>query len=294
MINAKLRAVVLLAAVGLLIVGLLPLLSGCNGDGETTPTPTGEVELSGTITEAGSTSVQPLAEALATAFEQLHPKVTVNIGGGGSSVGVKSCADGTVDIGAASRELKMTETDVIPIAIARDAVAIVVHPDNTIEDLTLTAVKDIYAGEITNWSEIGGPNATIEVVSREEGSGTRDCFESKVMSPYGAEITAGATLLESNGAIKAQVATTPSAIGYLSLGYVTDEVKAVGISMGDGKQVIEPTVANCRSGEYPVLRRLYLLTREVPTKPVKAFLDFCRSEEGQQIVEQEGYVPLAR
>jgi phosphate transport system substrate-binding protein len=267
----------LLLPVSLLVIAAV-LITGCKGSSSSTDTTT-SVELSGTIDEAGSTSVQPLLELLADAFTEKYPDVTINISGGGSSAGVTACAAGTVDIGAASREIKMTESDLIPIAIARDAVAIVVNAANPVSALTMEQVAEIYAGEITNWSQVGGNDEEIIVVSREEGSGTRDCFESKLMDEYDKEIKADALFYDSNGAIRTKVTSEARAIGYVSLGYV-EGMKTIVING------VECTLENCQSGEYPIVRRLYLLTQELPTGVVKAF-----SEEGQAIVA-ESWIPL--
>ncbi|MFO8101976.1 MAG: phosphate ABC transporter substrate-binding protein [Dehalococcoidia bacterium] len=272
-----------------LLISLVPVLTGCSSDDDDTNGngggngDSGGVELSGNISEAGSTSVQPLAEKMAAEFMGIHPKVRVTVSGGGSSAGVQSCAKGMADIGAASRDVKITEPDLIPIAIARDAVAIAVHPSNPVSELSLEQVKKIYEGDITNWSEVGGNDAGIVVISREEGSGTRDCFESKVTK----EIKLDALFFDSNGAVKTKVESEPDAIGFLSLGYVGN-LKAVTL---DG---VDPSMENCRNGKYPILRRLYLLTRDVPDGAVKEFIDFCRSDEGQQIAETEGYIPLVK
>ena len=250
-----------------------------------TPTTSTDVELSGTINEAGSTSVQPLAELMASAFTAKYPKVTVNISGGGSSAGVKAAAAGTVDLGAASRDLSMTEADLIPICIARDGVAIAVSPDNPVNNLTLEQIARIYSGEISNWTEVGGNNATIIVVSREEGSGTRECFETYVTKPYGKKIKASALFFDSNGAVRTKVNSENNAIGYLSFGY-TEGLKT--ISIGG----VVPTVENGQNGKYPIVRRLYFLTKSIPTGVVKAYIDFCRGPEGQSIAQKEGYIPL--
>jgi phosphate transport system substrate-binding protein len=231
--------------------------------------------------------VQPLAEKMAHAFMQIHPRVKVNISGGGSSAGVRACAAGTVDIGAASRDIRIAEPDLIPHAIARDAVVMVVHSSNPVADLTTEQVAKIYAGEITNWKEVGGKDEPIVVVSREEGSGTRDCFEHGVTKKFGKRIKADALFYDSNGAIRTKVSAEPKAIGFISLGY------------GEGLKVltldgVECNLETCQSGKYPVLRRLYLLTKEVPTGAVKAFIAFCRSEEGQKIAAEEGFIPLSK
>jgi phosphate transport system substrate-binding protein len=274
----------LIVPVALLVVTAL-LVGGCGG-GDNTTNGSGDVIISGTIDEAGSTSVQPLAELMAHAFMEKYPDVTINISGGGSSAGVRACTAGTVDMGAASRDIKMSEADLIAIPIARDAVAIVVNEANPITELSMEQVAEIYAGDITNWSQVGGSNAEIVVVSREEGSGTRDCFESKLMDAYDKEIKADALFYDSNGAARTKVTSEPNAIGYVSLGYV-EGLKTVVI---DG---VEPTLENCRSGDYPVLRRLYLLVQETPSGAVQAFIDFCRSAEGQAIAA-ESWIPLVK
>jgi phosphate transport system substrate-binding protein len=235
-----------------------------------------------TITEAGSTTIQPVAEKLAAAFKQKNPDATITIQGGGSSVGVKSAADGTVDIGAASRELKSDEPKLVTHLLARDGIAIIAHPGNAVTGLTKEQVVKIFAGEITNWSQIGGTDATITVISREEGSGTRTAFEEMIMGKT--LITERAILQPSNGALRTSVSTTPLSIGYLSLGYLDNTVKALPI---DG---VAPTEEHCKAGTYPIVRPLYFLTKEQPTGLVKEFIDFCLGSEGQAIIEQEGYL----
>lgn len=238
---------------------------------------------SATITEAGSTTVQPVAEKLAAAFKQKNPDVSITIQGGGSSVGVKSAADGTVDIGAASRELKSEEqTRVVAHLLARDGIAIVVHPDNAATGLTKDQVVKIFAGEITDWSQVGGTSGAITIIAREEGSGTRSAFEEMIMGET--LITAKAILQPSNGALRTAVSTTPLAIGFISLGYIDKTVRA--LSIDD----VAPTEENCKAGKYPVVRPLYFLTKEQPTGLVKQFIDFCLGSEGQAIIEKEGYL----
>jgi phosphate transport system substrate-binding protein len=251
----------------LLVAGLA--LSGCGG-------------APGTITEAGSTSVQPLAEVLAEAYMADNPDVTIVIQGGGSSTGVKSAADRTVDIGAASRELKPSEPDLVKHLLARDGIAIVGHPGGPIDGMTREQVKEVFAGNIVNWSELGGPDEDIHVVAREEGSGTRGAFEEMVMGEE--PITGEAILQNSNGAVRTVVSGTEWAIGFLSFGYIDSSIKALEI---DG---VAATTANALNGSYPVVRPFYFLTAEEPEGLVKGFLDFCKSPQGQDIVEDEGYI----
>ncbi len=234
---------------------------------------------SSTITEGGSTTVQPLAEKWAKAFEAKNPGAEVIVQGGGSSAGIKGCAEGTFDIGAASRELKSSETsqwpDLVVTHVAADGVAIVVHPSNNIADLTLEEMRNIFAT---------GSNATWTVINREEGSGTREVFEKKVMA--GTEVSPNAEFLPSNGAVKQKVASTPNAIGYISLGYVDSSVKALSI---DG---VACNKANCLNGSYPVMRYLSFITKGEPKGLIREFIDFCLSAEGQRIAEEEGYIPI--
>jgi len=250
-------------AVSLVLAFAAVLVAGCGGGGG--------------IDVGGSTTVQPLAEKWAKAYEG----VDVTVSGGGSSAGVKGVAEGILDIGAISRDLKSDETDewpdLVPTIIAYDGVAIVVNPSNPneITDLTIEEVRDIFAA---------GSSSTWTVVSREEGSGTRETFEKKVMGEE--EISASAEFLPSNGAIKQKVAATSNAIGYISLGYVDDDVEAVSV---DG---VVCNTDNVRIGTYPISRALYYVTEGEPEGDVLDFIEFCLSTQGQQIVEEEGYISI--
>jgi phosphate transport system substrate-binding protein len=291
-----------LVLMSLLVLAMLVTLVGCQCGGTETPAATTAPQatdapkatdkpagMSGTISLAGSTTVQPVAEKLGEAFKAANPDVQIDVQGGGSSVGVKSAGEGTVDIGNASREIKDSEIDTYPDlvihTIARDGIAIVVNPGVTVDGLTKAEVQAIFAGEIANWSEVGGPDKAIVVVSREEGSGTRAAFEEMVMGEE-AVIVDTAILQPSNGAVKTTVSTTDDAIGFLSFGYLDASVKAVDI---DG---VKATVDNAKSGTYPIVRPLNMLTNGEPTGVVKAFLDFVMSAEGQAVVEEEGYLSI--
>jgi phosphate transport system substrate-binding protein len=256
-----------------MVLAVAVALTGCSGDGVTT------------ITEAGSTTVQPLAQSLADAFMADNPDVEITVQGGGSSVGVQSVADGTVDIGAASRALKPSEEGLGLVVhhLASDGIAIATHPDQTVGELTTEQVRQIFAGDITNWSEVGGADAVIAVIAREEGSGTRAAFEEMVMEDE--VITGTAILLPSNGAVRTAVAEDPDSIGFLSFGYLDDSTKALDI---DG---VAATVENAISGDYPVVRPLNFVTKGEPTGVVKAFIDFCLDTEGQSIVAED-YIPV--
>jgi phosphate transport system substrate-binding protein len=290
-----------LVLTGLLVLAMLATAVGCQATPTAAPTETpttsapnpeptsASTELSGEITEAGSTTVQPLAEKLAEAFSAKHPKVQITVQGGGSSVGVKSAGQGTVDVGAASREIKDSEKQEYPdlkiFTIARDGIAIVVYPDVPVNGLTKEQVRNIFAGEITNWKDVGGPDKPIVVVSREEGSGTRAAFEEMVMGKEGPPIVDTAILQPSNGALRTTVSTTPDSIGFLSFGYLDESVKAIAVDE------VEATAENAASGAYPVVRPLNMLTNGEPGGVVNAWLDFILSDEGQQVVAEE-YIPV--
>jgi phosphate transport system substrate-binding protein len=290
-----------LVLVGLLMLAMLLALVGCQCGQETPAATTAPkatdvpkatdkpAETGSTISLAGSTTVQPLAEKLGEAFKAANPDVQIDVQGGGSSVGVKSAGEGTVDIGNASREVKQEEKDTFPelkiYTIARDGIAIVVNPGVGVDGLTKDQVRDIFSGAITNWSEVGGADKAIVVVSREEGSGTRGAFEEMVMGEE-AVIVDTAILQPSNGALKTTVSTTDDAVGFLSFGYLDDSVKALDI---DG---IAATVANALNGTYPIVRPLNMMTDGEPGELAAAFLDFVLSDAGQAIVEEEGYLSI--
>lgn len=248
-----------------------------------TQAPTG---LSGKVSIAGSTTVQPLVEVLAEAFMDMNPNLVIEVQGGGSSVGVTSVGEGTVDIGMASRAIKGSEfelfTDLQVFTIALDGIAIVTNPSINLPSVSIAQVRDIFAGEITNFSEVGGPDATITVVSREEGSGTRAAFEELVME-HGEKklISENALLQQSNGQVRTVVATTPNTIAYLSFGFLDDSTVSVAI---DG---VEPTVDNVKNNLYPIARPLNMLTTGDPNELAQAFLNFILSSAGQEIVAKD-------
>jgi phosphate transport system substrate-binding protein len=242
-----------------------------------------------TITIAGSTTIQPLAELFAEEFMAKNSNVRVDVQGGGSSVGVKAAGQKTADIGMASREIKDSEMTEFPeikvFVIARDGIAIVANADVAVDNLTIEQIKGIFGGTITNWKEVGGADANIIVVSREEGSGTRSAFEEMVL---GEEVlmTETAILQPSNGSIRTTVSTTPNAVGYLSFGYLDDTVKAISV------EGVAPTEENASNGSYPVVRPLNMITFGEPQGIVKSFLDYILSDLGQGIVANEGYLPV--
>ena len=264
-----------------------PVVEPAATEPTTAPATTG-----GQLQLAGSTTVQPIAEKLAEAFMAQNPDLVIEVQGGGSSVGVTSAGEGTVDIGNASRDIKSSEFEQFPdlqvFTIAFDGIAIATHPDVQLDSLSVEQVRDIFAGEITNFSEVGGPDADIIVVSREEGSGTRTAFEDLVMN-YKDEagekqeklIFERALLQQSNGQVRTTVSTTPNSIGYLSFGFLDASVGAVPI---DG---VEPSVANVKNGSYSIFRPLNMLTNGAPNELAQAFLSYILSSLGQEIVAED-------
>jgi len=278
----------------ILAVAALLLFSACQPslslpDEEPQVAGSGDISdtLSGQIQIAGSTTVQPLVEVLAEAFMASHLEVTIEVQGGGSSVGVTSAGEGTVDIGMASRNVKESEfstfSDLEVFVIAFDGIAIVTQPNLKLPSLTVEQIKAIFSGEITNYAEVGGPDSEIIVVSREEGSGTRAAFEELVMESGGepGEISEDALLQQSNGQVRTTVSTTPDAIGYVSFGFLDESVNTVAITSA------EPTVENVKDGSYSIFRPLNMLTNGAPNPLSQAFLDFILSAEGQEIVAEE-------
>lgn len=245
-----------------------------------------------TVSLAGSTTVQPLAEKLAGEYMKSNQNVLIDVKGGGSGVGVKSAVDGTAMIGMASRKLSDEETtanpDLVATVIARDGIALIVNTDVIVEGITLDQARDIFMGKITNWKELGGEDQMIILVSREEGSGTRTAFQEMVMKKDkdGNEnlISENAILQSSNGAILTTVSSTPYAIGYLSMGYLDNTVKALKIND------VAATEENAANGSYPVVRPLNFLTKGQPAGDTKAFIDWILSDAGQAIVRTDGYI----
>ena len=257
-----------------LIVLVLSLFSGCSSDNQ------------GKIAITGSTSVEPLAVKLKDVYTGNNPGLEIEIQGIGSSGGIKAANEGTVDIGNASRNLKPEEKEwgLTEYVIARDGIAVVVHPDNPVSDISKDKIAQIYKGEITNWKDVGGPDKKIYVISRESGSGTRGAFEELV--GFEDELLDDAIIANGNGGVKADVSKKDDAIGYISLGYVDDTVKSLKI---DGT---EATVENIQKDEYPIARPFLMVTKGNESKETKAFLDFILSDDGQKIVAEEGYIPV--
>ena len=238
---------------------------------------------------AGSTSVQPHAEALAKAFQANNSGVQVYVQGGGSSAGVTAVGTGTAAIGMSSANLSQSQLsqypNLKPVPIAVDGIAVIVNPQNTVNNLTLNQTRDIFTGNITNWNQVGGSNAKINVVNREEGSGTRDGIQKIVLK--GGNFGSGGITQSSTGAVRSYVAGDPNAIGYISFAEVDSSVKALSI---DG---VAPTYATIANGTYPIQRDLLFVTNGDPSGNAKAFIDFTLSPAGQAILKADKEISIS-
>ena len=239
-----------------------------------------------TISIAGSTTVLPVAQAAAEEYMNQHSNADIQVSGGGSGVGATSVIGGTADIGMLSRDLKASEKEgntLKEFVVGKDVIALVGHPSNTVADLSLEQVKAIYQGTITNWKDVGGADSEIVLIGRDSSSGTREFFTEFVLNKEDA--AKEMQELNSNGAVAQAVSITPGAIGYVSLEYVDDSLKAFSI---DG---VAPTVDNVISGIYEINRPLLMVTNGEPEGLAADYLAFILSEEGQQILKDSGFIP---
>jgi phosphate transport system substrate-binding protein len=236
------------------------------------------------VTVAGSTSVEPFAELLAEEYMRKHPESHIYVQGGGSTAGIEAVRSRAANIGMSSRALKPEEKNLQAVTIAKDAIAIIVHPANPIQDLSLNRIRDLFSGKLPNWKEIGGLNHSVDVVTREEGSGTRESFQKFVMGKE--DISLGALVQDSNGAVRQVIANDPSAIGYISLGLVNDQVKAVRISG------VEPNLTNVYNGNYTMVRPFLFVFNGEPVGEGKSYLEFILSRQAQKLLLKEGLVPV--
>ena len=257
----------------------------------------------------GSTTVLPIGESCAKEFMKLY-NVSIVVEGGGSGRGISGVIDGICDIGMASRppkpeELELAEEKGVALVlhkIAADGIAVIVHP-SVVEGLggeplklTIEDVSKIYSGEYVKWSDLDPrlPDKEIIVFTREPGSGTRDTFEKFVLEPFKRELKSDVSVQPSNPAMRASVEKTPYSIGYVGLGFVTGDVKAVLLAKTEDGPYYEPTAENVKAGVYPISRFLYMVTRGYPESGslVDRFLDFVKSPRGQSIVEECGFVSI--
>lgn len=281
-----------LACLGLSLAMALGLMTGCgssnNGDATSSQDQSGtsqtQTQLTGTVNTDGSTSMESVVKALGEAFMEMNPEVTVNYSGTGSGTGIQSTIDGTCDLGLSSRALKDEEktNGAVENIVALDGVAVVINPANGVEDLTVEQIAQIFTGEITNWSELGGTDGEIAVFGREAGSGTRGAFEEIV----GVDNCKYTNEYSSTGDVIGNVASNPNAIGYASLSAVDDTVKAVKVNG------VAPSEDTVKDGTYEIQRPFVMVTKDGAelSEAAQAFLEFAMSEDAADIIAAAGAV----
>jgi phosphate transport system substrate-binding protein len=242
----------------------------------------------------GSTTVGPIADAFASAFEEMYPDLKITVKKTGSGDGAAALVDGRCDIATMSREMKDKEfkkavdNGIKPVAhaVSMDGVCVVVHPSNPVTGLTIGQIRDIYKGNITNWSEVGGPDMPIVVISRDTNSGTYETFHKLAMKKE--KMGAKTEYVNSNPQAHKRVSTTNGAIGYVGLGFVDNNVKALKV------EGVTPTKKTIASGKYPISRPLFMYTNGYPKLGSKIFefVTFHLTPKGQEIIEEKGFVPV--
>lgn len=252
----------------------------------------GDKNESVTLNVAGSTTIQPMMVELQEEFEK-YADVTMNVTGGGSGVGASSTINGTADIGMCSRDLKQSEINsgLVSHMIAKDGVAVIINASVTgVTNLTLEQVAKIYNGEITNWDQVGGNSQKIAVVAREDGSGTRECFDGKMTSAIsGWTMKVDVVSLASTGAVTSSVSSTPGAIGYVSLGAAEKITSGAFVVDIEG---VAPSTATVLDGSYSIQRNLILATNGDAEGMEEFFINWILSVDGQKVVENAGFIPL--
>ena len=282
---------------------LAATLAACQSSGADA----GEQTVSGEATyieNKGSDTMVNLAMVWAERYQQNNPAVRISVTGGGSGTGLASLMNGTVDVANASRQIKSEEIeqahekgfDPIEFAVARDAIAVIVHPQNPINEMTIEEISLIFRGSYTNWSELGGEDRPIVRVSRETNSGTHVYFLEAVIRQGSKEdkniFAADTLLLPSSEGIISEVSDNPNAIGYDGLGYVTEHVKIIAISRGEGLPYVLPNVGTVGDGSYAISRELYMYSRGQPQGLTADYVEWVFSAEAQQIVGELGFVPV--
>jgi phosphate transport system substrate-binding protein len=242
----------------------------------------------------GSTTVGPIAKAFAEFYMKQNPGVNITVSESGSGNGAKSLVNKSCQVASMSRLLKQNEfeaavhSEILPVVhvVALDGIAMVVHPGNPVAKLSLTQVKDIYLGKIKNWNQLGGPNAAIVIISRDTNSGTYETFEGKVMK--GEKIAKNCEYVGSNGAIRQRVQSTPSALGYVGIGFLDNTVKALPIDN------VVPSADTVKNGSYPIARPLYMITNDYPKmgSHLYRYINLYLSKKGQTMIEEIGFIPV--
>ena len=244
------------------------------------------------VNTAGSTTAFPIVQATAEAYMNIYPGTNISVRGGGSGLGIKSIIMESIDIGNASRKvnerenilIKKKQNELLETAIAIDAITIIVHKDNPINDISLKSLRLIYSGKMTSWNELGGDDLEIVVISRDVSSGSFEVFNHTVL--HSDLLINNSMRLASNNAVATTVNYTKGAIGYIGLGYVNDGLKVLTIGG------VLPSKRTAQDYEYPLTRKLYMYTTKSRSEASQDFIDFILSELGQTIVEQQGYIRI--
>jgi phosphate transport system substrate-binding protein len=258
------------------------------------------------IQNTGSDTMVNLALAWAEQYQKEKPDIRMSVTGGGSGTGLAALMNNTTDIANASRKIKLEETaqakknnfTPFEIAVARDAIAVIVNPKNPVDRLTMQQISNIYRGNINNWKELGGEDRPIVRLSRETNSGTHVYFLETVIRLGNSKdktiFSSDTLLLPSSEGIIAEVRDNPNAIGYDGLGYITPEVRAIKIAKTTGSTYVQPSVETVNNNTYPISRDLFMYTRNQPSGAIKDYLDWIKSAEAQKIVQNLGFVPLKK
>jgi phosphate transport system substrate-binding protein len=242
----------------------------------------------------GSTTVGPIAKAFAEYYMKQNPGVNITVSESGSGNGAKSLINKSCDVADMSRVMKQNEyeaavhSEVLPIShvVALDGIAVIVHPSNPMKNLTMDQIKGLYTGKYKNWSQLGGPNVPIVLISRDTNSGTYETFETRVLK--GEKIASNCEYVGSNGAVRQRVQSTPAAIGYVGIGFIDGTIKALTV---DG---IPPTPDTVKDGSYPIARPLYMFTNDYPKmgSHLYRFVTLYLSRKGQEMIEEIGFIPV--
>lgn len=259
-----------------------------------------------TLQIQGSDTMVNLAQAWAEAYSKVDPNISVEVGGGGSGVGIAALVNGTIDIATASRDMKAEEKskaktasgkDPKEFTVGYDCLAIYVHKDNPLNEITIEQLDKLYSesGTITKWSDLGVnvpgcESAEIIRVSRQSSSGTYEFFREHVLNKK--DFKLGSRDMNGSKEVVELVGSTPCAIGYSGMGYATEHVKMLKVAQKPGAESFAPTVPNAQNKSYPIARPLFLYTSGEPEGAAKKYIDWILSEDGQKIVEQTGYVPV--
>lgn len=287
----------------LLVLIIIIILAGCTGRGSSANDPSEQIKI---IENKGSDTIVNLALAWAEEYQVINPAVHLSVTGGGSGTGIAALINGTVDIANASRKIKSEEretalengSDPVEFVIARDAIAIIVNLENPVDQLTLEQISAIYSGAINNWKDVGGEDRPIVRLSRETNSGTHVYFLDEVVRLGDDDnktlFAQNTLLLPSSEGIGAEIRQNPNAIGYDGLGYVTDEMKVIGVASSAESHFIFPSAETVNSGQYPIARDLYMYTNGEPEGFIKDYLDWILSDDAQKIVTELGFVPITK